>query len=177
MAVARTLFRSESRQSLSPAGVALAVHRGMLDIAENGEMFLTASYAVLQRANGRLRYISGGHEHPLLLHRGSSHVETLPGRGRFLGMVDPLELEEYEIQLQPGDRLLLFSDGVTDTINAAGELFGHQRLHNRFLASAGLRSADVLPAIADDVREWCGIADPADDLTMMLVEYAPTPAR
>lgn len=177
MAVARTLFRTESRRSLSPAAVALAVHRGMLDIAENGEMFVTAFYAVLQRSSGRLRYIMGGHERPLLLQSGSSHIEALPGRGRFLGMIDPLELEEYELQLQPGDRLLLFSDGVTDMVNVEGELFGHQQLCNSFLASAGLQGADVLPAIAGDVREWCGSAEPADDLTMMLVEYAPAPAR
>jgi serine phosphatase RsbU (regulator of sigma subunit) len=177
MAVARTLFRTESRRSLSPAEVALAVHRGMLDIAENGEMFVTAFYAVLQRSSGRLRYIMGGHEHPLLLHSGSSGVETLSGRGRFLGMIDPLHLEEYEIQLQPGDRLLLFSDGVTDMANEAGEQFGHQRLHNRFLASVGLSGANLLPAVAGDVRDWCGSADPSDDLTMMLVEYAPTPAH
>ena len=169
MAVTRTLFRTECRRSLSPAAVASAVHRGMLDISEEAKMFLTAFYGVLHRPTGYLRYVLAGHERPLALRPGRA-VEALPGKGRFLGMINPLHLDEFVTHLRGGDRLLVFSDGVTDAMNGADEPFGHERLADSLRNNKGMSGDIFLQQIAGDVSSWTGNTAPFDDLTMLLVE-------
>lgn len=169
MAVTRTLFRVECRRSLSPAAVAGAVHRGMLDISEEAKMFLTAFYGVLHRPSGALRYVLAGHERPLAFRPGRG-VEALPGKGRFLGMIDPLHLDEYVTHVRQGDRLLIFSDGVTDAMNGADEPFGHDRLAQSFQHNRKARGDALLQKIAGDVSDWTRETAPFDDLTMLLVE-------
>ncbi|HZD09748.1 MAG TPA: SpoIIE family protein phosphatase [Candidatus Binatia bacterium] len=169
MAVTRTLFRTECRRSLSPAEVATAVHRGMLDISEQAKMFLTAFYGVLHRPSGFLRYVLAGHERPLAWRPGRG-VEPLSGKGRFLGMIDPLHLDEYVTHLRQGDRLLAFSDGVTDAMNRLDQPFGHEQLARSLDKNADKAGGALLEQIASDVAVWTQNAPPFDDLTMLLVE-------
>lgn len=169
MAVTRTLFRTESRRSLSPAAVASSVHRGMLDISEEAKMFLTAFYGVLHRPTGVLRYVLAGHERPMIFRPGKG-VGVLAGKGRFLGMIDPLHLDEYTTHLRHGDRLLVFSDGVTDAMNEQNEAFGHERLLASFGDNHALGRDALLSRIADEVSRWTESAAVFDDLTMLLVD-------
>lgn len=173
MAVTRTLFRTASRHSLSPAAVAQAVHNGMLDISEDAKMFLTAFYGVIHRPTGSMRYVLAGHERPLIYRPGDG-VNWLPGKGRFLGMMDPLQLDEYVTHLRRGDRMLIFSDGVTDAMNLADQPFGHERLAEAVLANQQTWGDALLRTIASVVSEWAGDAEHFDDLTMLLVETNPT---
>lgn len=169
MAVTRTLFRIESRRSRSPAAVAQAVHRGMMDISNDGNLFLTAFYGVLHRQTGFLRYVLAGHERPLVMRPGRG-VETLPGKGRFLGMIDPLKLDEFVTHLRRGDRMLVYSDGVTDAVNDADEAFGHERLARTLDENKDKRGDALLEHIAAEVSTWTRNSALFDDLTMLLAE-------
>ena len=168
MAVTRTLFLQESAHSLSPAEVALGVHHSMFKVAASDHVFVTAVYGVLHRPSGKLTYVRAGHDRPILYRPGQG-IEILPGNGRFLGMWEELELTEYHTQLQPGDRLLFFSDGVPDAINPSEESYGNERLQN-VLTKAGHLPADKLIAhIVSDIDSWVKHADPFDDLTMLAI--------
>ena len=123
MAVSRTLFLVSVQRALDPAAVAQEVHRWMVDFSGTQDLFVTAFYGVLHRPTGRLRYVNAGHERPLLCRPGAG-ITTLPSRGRFLGMMNPLVISEQETMLLPGDRLLLFSDGATDAVNGKGDAYG-----------------------------------------------------
>ncbi|MBK8901232.1 MAG: SpoIIE family protein phosphatase [Anaerolineaceae bacterium] len=169
MAVTRTLFLQEGRHSLSPAEVALAVHRGMFDVANNDEVFLTAFYGVLHRPTGRLTYIRAAHERPYLLRPGRD-VMALPGGGRFLGMMPDLSLVEETIQLQPGDRLVMFSDGVPDAVNEAEQGYSNQQLAAAIAACGQKSAADIVAYLVRDVAQWQGNAAPFDDLTLLVLE-------
>jgi serine phosphatase RsbU (regulator of sigma subunit) len=169
MAMTRALFSQEARHSLSPATVARAVHEGALRVAPSSDLFVTAFYGVLQISSGELTYVRAGHDRPLVVD-GSSEVKALRGDGRFLGMWQELHLTEYSVQLVPGDRLLMYSDGLPDASNHNGDQFGVDRLE-AVLRQAGSRSADdLLSMLAAAVEEWCQDAPPFDDLTMLVVE-------
>ncbi len=168
MAVCRTLFQVECRRSLSPAQVAQAVHQGIMAVSPAGEVFVTVFYGVLHRPSGRLRYVNAGHEHPLLVRSGQA-VEALPSRGRFLGMIDPLILPEFELDLRAGDRLVIFSDGVPDAINEADALYGHSRLADLLSRHDHLDPAELAGTIASDVVDWSGSAEQHDDVTIVVV--------
>ncbi len=169
MAVTRTLFLREGQQSLSPAEVALAVHKGMFDIANNDEVFLTAFYGVLHRPSGKLTYIRAAHERPLLLRPGRE-VMSLPGGDRFLGMIPDLTLTEETIDLEPGDRLIMFSDGVPDAVNEAEKGYSNQQLAAAAAACEQKTAAEIVDHIIKDVAQWQGSADPFDDLTLLILE-------
>ena len=169
MAVTRTLFLREGRHSLSPAEVALAVHNGMFDVANNDEVFLTAFYGVLHRPTGRLTYIRAAHERPLLLRPGRE-VMSLPGGDRFLGMMPGLELTEETIDLEPGDRLVMVSDGVPDAVNEADQGYGNQQLAAAVANCADKTAAEIVDYLVKDVARWQGQADPFDDLTLLVLE-------
>ncbi|MCB0058729.1 MAG: SpoIIE family protein phosphatase, partial [Caldilineaceae bacterium] len=85
MAVSRTLFLQEGKHSLSPSAVALAVHRGMMEVSATDDMFVTAFYGVLHRPSGRLTYVRAAQERPLLFRPGVG-VQALPADGRFLAV-------------------------------------------------------------------------------------------
>jgi serine phosphatase RsbU (regulator of sigma subunit) len=169
MAVSRTLFYQESQYSLSPAAVATAVHFGMLGVAKSADSFVTAFYGVLHRPSGRLTYVRAGHDRPLLYQPGRD-VSMLMGNGRFLGMWLDLSLTEYTIQLDPGSRLVLYSDGVTDAVNPQGERYGVNRLQRVLQNHGYLQAAALKDFIAADVAQFCQNAPAFDDLTLLVVE-------
>jgi sigma-B regulation protein RsbU (phosphoserine phosphatase) len=183
MAVTRTLFFQEAPRSLSPAAVALAVHHGLMGVggSQSGygiDAFVTAFYGVLHRPSGRLVYVRAAQDRPLLLRPGEPPL-PLPGDGRFLGMLDNLELPEYMLTLRPGDFLLLYSDGVTDARNERDQSYGLDRLKGAMQAalSQPARESGVeetLRQIVADINQWRGGAPAFDDVTMLLVEACQT---
>ncbi|MCA9936087.1 MAG: SpoIIE family protein phosphatase [Anaerolineales bacterium] len=176
MAVTRTLFLQESHHQLSPVAVAQAVHQGMLAVAQSSDVFVTAFYGVLHRPSGVLRYVRAGQERPLLLRPGQPITE-LPGNGRFLGMIDPLHLKEHTIQLQPGDRLILFSDGVTDAVNPEGKHYNQTRLIASLQNDQHLLAQQLITHILTNLNQWRQDAPTFDDLTLLIVEARDLPSQ
>lgn len=169
MAVARTLFMVEGRRLLNPSRVALAVHQGVIDVAPSADIFVTAFYGVLHRPSRNLTYVTAGHERPLLVRPGEG-VHKLEGKGRFLGMIEMLELKEYDVRLIPGDRLLIFSDGVPDATNRRGQQYGRERLANFLESNQHMVVQDLVDRLAADVADWRGSAPAFDDLTLLALE-------
>lgn len=174
MAVTRTLFFQEALRSLSPREVVYAVHRGLLSIdgAVEGygmDAFVTAFYAVLHRPSGRLTYVRAAQDRPLLARPGALPV-SLPGDGRFLGMIEDLTLQEYEVEIRPGDQLLLYSDGVTDALNETDERYGLERLVKALVMANEVASDDIMGYLTQDINHWRGNAPAFDDVTMLLLE-------
>jgi phosphoserine phosphatase RsbU/P len=167
MAVTRTLFLQEGKHSLSPAVVAQAVHQGLMDVSANDDMFVTAFYGVLHRPSGLMIYVRAAQERPLLYRPGES-VRELPADGRFLGMFETLELAEDWIQLMPGDRLIVFSDGVPDAVNPAGERYGYERLHAALISGGHLDAEALCAHLVADLTRWTAGADPFDDVTLLV---------
>lgn len=169
MAVTRTLFLSHARRGRSPTDVALAVHNGLLEASSNDDMFVTVFYGVLHWPTRRLRYVRAGQDKPLLFRAGGAGPVRLEAEGRFLGMLSDLTLEEREIQLQPGDVLVAYSDGVPDAVNEAGEAYGVERLVHlieRHCAECASAEA-VSTAIFEDVFAFRAAAAAFDDITVL----------
>ncbi|MBK8984654.1 MAG: SpoIIE family protein phosphatase [Chloroflexi bacterium] len=168
MAVSRTLFLQEGKHSLSPAQVALAVHRGIMDVSATDDIFVTAFYGVLHRPSGRLTYVRAAQERPLLYRPGEG-LRALPADGRFLGMFDELTLVEDTIYLQPGDRLIIFSDGVPDAVNPAGQRYDYERLWAAIENGGGLTAVALVQHIVADLDHFSLDAAPFDDVTLLVV--------
>jgi phosphoserine phosphatase RsbU/P len=167
MAIARALFHTEVRRTLSPREVVGAVHRLLLNLSSDDDMFVTAFYGVLHQDSRHLTYVRAGHDRPLLLHRDGT-LEVLQGAGRFIGMLDDLELEECSIDLHDGDRLIMYSDGVVDARSALDERYGADRLAELVRACRTADAAGIVAAIMDSVLAFQGDAPQFDDITLLV---------
>lgn len=120
---------------------------------------------------GRLTYISAGHCPGFVL-RGSE-VERLDSSGPVLGVLKQSRYRQMSTELADGDLLVLYSDGVVEATNAAGEEFGEERLQRVLRDCAGAPAAAVRQAILAEYRRFLGGASPDDDVTLLVLEAAP----
>lgn len=177
MATVHTMFLTEAKRSRSPAQVVRGVHELLLEISRADDMFVTAFCADIDTDAALMRYVRAGHDEPLLYRDGQ--VSLLSGQGRFLGMFDELAVEERHLQLEPGDTLVLYSDGITDAINLSGERFGVERL-SQVVASHIDQQAGATPdelvdslceAVFRSVARFQGVAPQFDDMTLQVIVY------
>jgi sigma-B regulation protein RsbU (phosphoserine phosphatase) len=172
MTLTRTLLRATVREEStrgrkSPSQVLAQVNDLLIPDTQRG-MFVTAFYAVLSPQDGLLTYANAGHNPPLVLRAGSKQLEHLRRGGMALGVVKGTRSEEHEIALNRGDRIVFYTDGVTEAISPQGELYGSQRLCE-LLASAGGTAQDTLDVVDAAVRAHIGAAPPSDDLTLIVL--------
>jgi sigma-B regulation protein RsbU (phosphoserine phosphatase) len=125
---------------------------------------------VLDLEKGTVAYSNGGHNPPFIL-RAAGGVDHLPGRGLPAGTLEEATYQTRELALQPGDVLFLYTDGVTEAMNAAGDLFTVPRLQAAL--EQGDRSAPValMHDVLEAVRVFTGDAPQSDDLTALAVRY------
>lgn len=168
MALTRSLVRAEAQREPSPERVLRRVHHLLLELAEPTQ-FVTLFYGVLHLTTRNMQFVRAGHDYPLVVRE--NEVITLRGTGTMLGMLDDSEviLNEQEIALQSGDRLVLYTDGMTDAVNAAEEHFGRKRLEQAALASRSAPLEKMGDALFDAVAAHQGDAEPFDDMTLLLV--------
>jgi sigma-B regulation protein RsbU (phosphoserine phosphatase) len=156
-----------------PAEVAARLNR-LFPFDPATEQFATLVYGILDAATGEFRYVSAGHPGPVHLPAGGDPV-ILESRGSLIGLADEA-YEERSVRLGPGDRLYLYSDGVPEAANPAGELFGDGRL----LEAIGRWRSEPLHegpnALLTEIARWRGSARPQDDISVLAVEVTAAPA-
>lgn len=167
MTVTRTLIRASVQQIKSPARVLERVNNLLVPDAQNG-MFVTALYAVLDLESGLLTFANAGHNRPYV-QQPNGAIRQLPKGGMALGVIDDSPLTDEIIQLNPGDCLVLFTDGVTDTFSPTGEPFSEERLRPVIAAEVGQNASGVLDAIEQALEQHRSSEPPGDDVTLMAV--------
>ena len=153
---------------LRPAEVAARLNR-RFPMEPPTMQYFTFLYGVLDLSALQFRYISAGHPGPVHLRRGAAPV-ILKGSGLAIGWFPDSNYEDVVIQMEPGDRLYLYSDGVVGALNPDGELFDQPRLIQSLLERRGSPLEDSLGFLLGDVRRWCGPAGPDDDISILGVE-------
>lgn len=154
----------------TPAEVLRAINRALVE-STSGGYFVTALYGVLDPRERTLRYTNAGHNPPRWLRAAEGRIVALaPTDGLPLAIVEPVLLGERVARFEPGDRLLLYTDGITETFNGAEELFGVERL------DAALQRCQQTPqAIVDgviaDLRAYSNAGPPADDRTLLALAF------
>ncbi len=134
--------------------------------------YVTAFCGTLDAETGILKYCNAGHLSPLVHRRGREEFIELKTRGKPLGWFKSLEVEEREIQLQSGDRLVLYTDGITECCHPGGELFGDQRLQDFIAANSKLHPAAFSDALIGELKSYCGEESFNDDLTLIVLDLA-----
>jgi sigma-B regulation protein RsbU (phosphoserine phosphatase) len=115
--------------------------------------------------------VNAGHNRPLLYRSEHRTHEFLPRGGRPLGWFEDLPVEARVYQLEPGDMVVLYTDGLTESENILGEPYGEERLLSVARANADRPAAEVVKQITQSVIDFMGAAPPFDDTTLVVVRY------
>jgi sigma-B regulation protein RsbU (phosphoserine phosphatase) len=133
-----------------------------------GGRFVTLFYGELDASSGTLTYVNAGHNPPLL-RRASGDVEALPPTAMLLGMTADTPVEARQVQIGPADRLLAFTDGLSEAFDGKEQEYGEERVKESLQRAHPLPPTAALEQLVADVHGFCGSAPPHDDMTLMLV--------
>ncbi len=170
MMVSKILVNNYTMTGSSPAKALEAVNR---QICANNreEMFVTVWLGILELSTGRLTAANAGHEYPVLRMPGGGFALYKDKHGFIIGGMDGMKYKEYEIQLEPGARLFVYTDGVPEATNAKLELFGTDRMLEALNKDPAASPEEILKNVRAAVDDFVGTAEQFDDLTMLCLEY------
>jgi len=170
MMVAMTLLHHVSMGERSPAKILQTVNDELC--ARNPEeMFVTVWLGILELSTGRLTAANAGHEYPVLKAPGESFALLKDRHGLVLGGMEHTRYREYELQLRRGEKLFVYTDGIPEANNAAGELFGPERMLAALREREGGSPKEILETVQSAVAAYAGDAPQFDDLTMLCLQY------
>ena len=172
MAITQSLMRTRAMQGETPAQIFASVNEQLCHHNDAG-MFVTAYMGLLELATGRLTMANAGHNPPLIRRRGGRYEWLRRKPGFVLAGMENMRYADFELTLEPGDRLFLYTDGVTEALNPAFELFGEERLEEALNASdeQALGVMDLLPYLKDRLDAYANGAEQADDITMLALDW------
>lgn len=170
MARVHALIMAEADSLPTADGVLRKVNEHVTRL-EKSTQFVTALYGILDCATGDFDYARAGHEPPLLL--SPEGIQRLPhGPGMALGLWEEIALDVGRVRLAPGSSLLLFTDGMTDCRNPAGEAFGLERIQDAFLELRGLPAQEVCDRLLKTLFDYQQGSKQDDDVTLVAIHAA-----
>ena len=171
MATFRAALRSEVRRDRPIPAVVEDVHATLLESMDTSR-FVTAVYGVLEPGSGHFTYVNCGHNPPMLLRAGGER-EILPAGRAALGMLDSRPAAASTARLDPGDTLLLYTDGVVELTDAGDEEFGEARLARALAGAAGRPAREIIAMLLDATRAHAVRERYDDDFTLVVVKREP----
>jgi len=173
MALSRTTIRNLALRGRAPADVIAWANR-FIQEDSGADMFLTVFYGELDTNNGRLLYANAGHNPPLLWHAASREFERLTPTCPLLGVLEEVNVRVETTQLDPGDVLILYTDGITEAIDTDYVEFGYARLESAVRSVIATHpdatASQVQAAISAAVRSFAGEMIQVDDMTLLIIK-------
>ena len=157
-------------RSHDPAKILKAVNK-QIGANNDTDMFVTLWLGILELSTGMLSAANAGHEYPCLMHKNRDFILLKDPHGLVLGAMDKSDYRSYEIQLVPGDTVFLYTDGVTEAVNAKNEEFGLERMVDALNLELEAPVAKLVDNVRGAINAFVGDAPQADDITMMVLRY------
>ena len=172
MMTAKTIIKDLAESGMAVNDIFTKANEKLCENNESG-MFVTAWMGILDLTTGKLQFANAGHNPPLLK-RANGEFDYLRTRAGFvLAGMDGVRYRVGEIMLCPGDRIFLYTDGVTEATNKENKLYGEDRLLSFMNQHASLEAIEFLPALKANIDEFVGEAPQFDDITMLMFDYKP----
>ena len=166
----KVLLKSYAQTGIAPSEV---LERANREICENNqaEMFVTVWLGILEISSGKLTAANAGHEYPVIGHPDSGFELIKDKHGFVIGGMEGMKYKDYELQLAPGDKLFVYTDGVPEATDPKNEMFGTARMLEALNANKDASPEEMLENVYKAVGEFVGDAEKFDDMTMLGLDY------
>jgi sigma-B regulation protein RsbU (phosphoserine phosphatase) len=172
MAFVRPVMRSALDRSGEPGRALELLNRILVEERRTG-LFVTVLAGVLDLDSGAFTFANAGHEMPLLVPADGSGPRWLDGGGPLVGLFARLDIEPETVVVGPGDRLVLYTDGITDAAAPGGGRFGIERFRELAGATHSGTAGETCSSVIGAVLGFQGDAEPADDLALLILRRLP----
>jgi DNA-binding NarL/FixJ family response regulator len=172
MALTSTLMRTyAARFPTLPAFTLSTVSERILSDTRGG-MFVTAFFGILETHTGRFIFANAGHPPGYLisLKKGRETVDRLVRTGMALGVSEDARWKQKSLRLEPGDVLVVYTDGITEAADQTGKSFGEERLLEVILARSRARAEEICSAVLEEVRRFTGSSPRQDDIALVVIK-------
>ena len=170
MVITKTMIKNYTQLGMEPAEVFTTVNRILCDGNDAG-LFVTAWMGVLEISTGTLTYVNAGHNPPLLKRAGGEFEYLRARTGFVLAGMDDMVYRQNTLTINPGDRLFLYTDGVTETTDTHEQLYGEERLRSFLNSHPAADTTGLLRALLQDLKAFADGAPQFDDITMLLLDF------
>ena len=170
MVISKTLIKNQAQMGGSPREILEAVNDQLCENNE-AEMFVTVWLGILQISTGKLTAVNAGHEYPVLKKAGKPYEMLDDPHGFVMGVMPGMQYQEYELSLQKGDGIYVYSDGAPDAVNPQEEQFERDRLLAALNKDPDAAPSQLLKQVKDEIDLFVGEADQFDDITMLCMKY------
>jgi sigma-B regulation protein RsbU (phosphoserine phosphatase) len=172
MAFVRPVLRSALDRSGDPVAALERTNHILVAERQTG-LFVTVLAGILDLDTGVFTFANAGHEEPLLAAPGGAEPRWITGCGPLVGLFDRLDLSAQSVEIRPADRLVLYTDGITDAASPDGERFGGERFREAVRETCEESAEATSRAVINAVLTFQGDADPADDLALLVLRRKP----
>jgi sigma-B regulation protein RsbU (phosphoserine phosphatase) len=170
MMISKTLIKSAAQSGLSPKALLEKVNNQLCE-NNDAEMFVTVWLGILEISTGRIVASNAGHEKPVIIH-SDGRAELIDDKHGFVvGGMGGVKYPDYELQLEPGDKLFVYTDGVPEATSKMDGLFGTDRMVAALEGQNESSAEEVLKSVQDAVDDFVGDDEQFDDLTMLCLDY------
>jgi serine phosphatase RsbU (regulator of sigma subunit) len=169
MALTFSSLRAETERFDDPHQIVLAVNRDLLKMNASS-MFVTLLYGILECHTGTFTYVRAGHMPPLIMVQDRAWVDVALGVGQPLGLFDAVELDAQRVILPPGGLVLLYSDGLNEAFDTAGNEFGLERIQQELVARRNESAQAICDGLWQAVEAYSAGAPQHDDFTVMVIK-------
>lgn len=168
MAVAKTFLKATARIDLHPSEILIKMN-DFLSKNNEADMFCTFLCGILELETGNIQYSNAGHNPAYILRNGGDLDILSKPRGTALGVIEDLEFEPAKTQLQKGDTLFLYTDGINEAMNEDFEEYSYPRMEEMLKSASGKPAQKVVETALSDVKEFVGKAPQSDDITILAI--------
>lgn len=170
MMVAKFLIKNTAESGVGPGAVFESVNHHLCE-NNDANMFVTAWMGVLTISSGKMVCVNAGHEYPVICRKGGAYEVLKDKHGFVLAGMDGICYEEYELNLNPGDKLFVYTDGVPEATNAAEEFYGMDRMVEALNEIPDRSSKELLQQVEEGIEKFVAGSEQYDDVTMLAFHY------
>jgi sigma-B regulation protein RsbU (phosphoserine phosphatase) len=171
MVIAKTLIKNRAQMGDSPSEILANVNEQLCQ-GNDAELFVTVWLAVIQLSTGHGVAANAGHEHPVIKRKDGQYELVVYRHSPAVATMDGIRFREHTFELNPGDRLFIYTDGVPEATNSRNELFGTDRMLAALNRDPDADPHDLLRTMSGDIDAFVGGAPQFDDITMLSFQYA-----
>jgi sigma-B regulation protein RsbU (phosphoserine phosphatase) len=170
MSEVRTLLRAQVNSAHNTSTILQSLNNQLYDDLTRAELFITMFYAKYNTGTGRLSYANAGHNHPMICRPGQSACIELDAEGLILGVKRSIVFEEQTMELQKGDVLLFYTDGLTEATNPEGDMFENGRVCSQLASVSHLPVTEMIDSFYQAVTDFTGSTTLQDDISIVVLK-------